>query len=351
MEQPAVDEAGGGQSIPGGRSIAHHTLNNHLCQYLSIDIETGGEIAGIIQLSAEIVHMKLVSMGRKLASDKAEDCRRGCTFNRYVQPGCAPEYWDQRSIDVHSILSIVPRITGADEMRIVWPQLLLWLAEYSLAAQPIFFVAWNGGTCSLKWHWRLTQAPNLQYSWPENVRYFVDPCCVIAKYKSCSLNETKSKTQGHVLGVMWSYINDGQCLENAHDSMVDAKAQSDVLTDVRFFPLINRSNSIQLITEMFLKSQQNEWRKEIKPCCPVHVPWVELTRDSMLQWEPPALHRYDGPNVGPCVGPTQYVKGIVCSITDLSAVFFGILPLFRIPHKPPAGSLKVLHAPAHWGGI
>ncbi len=25
--------------------------------------------------------------------------------------------------------------------------------------------------------------------------------------------------------------------------------------------------------------------------------------------------------------------------------------LFRIPHKPPAGSLKVLHAPAHWGGI
>ncbi len=34
----------------------------------------------------------------------------------------------------------------------------------------------------------------------------------------------KSKTQGHALGVMWSYINDGQCLENAHDSMVDAKA-------------------------------------------------------------------------------------------------------------------------------
>jgi hypothetical protein len=27
------------------------------------------------------------------------------------------------------------------------------------------------------------------------------------------------------------------------------------------------------------------------------------------------------------------------------------LSLFRIPHKPPAGSLKVLHAPEHWGGI
>ncbi len=25
--------------------------------------------------------------------------------------------------------------------------------------------------------------------------------------------------------------------------------------------------------------------------------------------------------------------------------------LFRIPHMPPAGSLKVLHAPARWGEI
>jgi hypothetical protein len=153
VEQLAVDEGGVDQSIPGGRSIAHHILNNNLCQYLSIDIETGGEIAGTIHLSAEIVHMKLVLTGRKLASDKAEDCRRGCTFNRYVQPGCAPEYWDQRSIDVHGILPTDPRITGADKMRIVWLQFLLWLAEHSSAAQPIFLVAWNGGTCDLKWLW------------------------------------------------------------------------------------------------------------------------------------------------------------------------------------------------------
>ncbi len=65
--------------------------------------------------------------------------------------------------------------------------------------------------------------------------------------------------------------------------MVDAKVQSDVLTDVRFVPFISPSNSIQLIPEMFSKSQQNEWRKEIKARRPVHAPWVELTRDSMLQ--------------------------------------------------------------------
>jgi hypothetical protein len=31
VEQPTVDEGEVDQSIPSGRSIAHHTLNNHLC--------------------------------------------------------------------------------------------------------------------------------------------------------------------------------------------------------------------------------------------------------------------------------------------------------------------------------
>jgi hypothetical protein len=83
--------------------------------------------------------------------------------------------------------------------------------------------------------------------------------------------------QGHALGVVWSYILGGQCLGNAHDSIVEANAQTDVLIDARFVPFINHSNSIQLISETYSKTQQNEWRKEIEPCCPVHAPWVNLT--------------------------------------------------------------------------
>ncbi len=43
--------------------------------------------------------------------------------------------------------------------------------------------------------------------------------------------------------------------------------------------------------------------------------------------ELPDLYRYDGPNIGPCIGLTKYIKGIVHSATNLSAVFFGILLL------------------------
>jgi hypothetical protein len=134
--------------------------------------------------------------------------------------------------------------------------------------------------------------------------------------------------QVHTLGVVWSNIHGGECLENAHDSLVDAKkAQTDALIDARFVPLVNHSNSIQLILKMFSKTQENKWRKEMEPSHPVHAPWVELSHDNTLQWEPPPMHRYDGLHGGPCTGPTQYIQGIVRSTTDLSAVFFGILSL------------------------
>jgi hypothetical protein len=117
-------------------------LNNHLCQFLSIDIETGGDIAGIIQLSAEITQMKLVSTGKKLGCDVAVDC---CccpdTFNKYVQPGCAPAYWAQSRIDMHGILPTDPKITGADDICTVWFQFLVWLSKHTSEAETIFLVA------------------------------------------------------------------------------------------------------------------------------------------------------------------------------------------------------------------
>jgi hypothetical protein len=83
----------------------------------------GGDIAVIIQLSAKITYMRLVLVGSKVANDKVEDVRR-CTntFNKYVNLECAPEYWSQSSLDVHGILPTDARITRAEGMRTVWPQ-------------------------------------------------------------------------------------------------------------------------------------------------------------------------------------------------------------------------------------
>ncbi len=243
-------------SIPGGRPIVHNILNNQHCSFLSIHIKTGGNIAGIIQLSAKITYMRLVLVGSKVANDKAEDVGRCIeTFNKYVKPECAPEYWVQSSIDVHGILQMDARITGAEGMRTVWPQFLLWVSEHTLPTETFILITWNGGACDLKWLWQLAQAPNSQYSWPSNVRYVVDPWCVITKYKSCQLNESKSKTHGHALGIVWSFINNGRSLEDAHNSIIDSKAQTNVLTDHRFISFINQSNSVQGMIRLWMVQQ------------------------------------------------------------------------------------------------
>ena len=49
----------------------------------------------IVQLSAEIVQMKLVS-GRGDAQDRVEEVVRVATFDSYVKPKC--NIWDQRCV-------------------------------------------------------------------------------------------------------------------------------------------------------------------------------------------------------------------------------------------------------------
>jgi hypothetical protein len=48
-------------TIPKGRSITHNIFDNQNAVFLSFDIETAGEIAGIVKISAEIVRFKIYS--------------------------------------------------------------------------------------------------------------------------------------------------------------------------------------------------------------------------------------------------------------------------------------------------
>ena len=162
---------------------------------------------------------------------------------------------------------------------------------------------------------------------PENIKFFIDPYRVIEKYTSCGFNKTKSKIEAYELGVIWKYANNGTNLSGAHDSLVDAKAQTDILVHGSFVPFIDRSSSIQPIDEFFSRTVQNEWRKELEPIRPVHAPWVELTNEHNIMWEPRWQDKYTGPHGGPKAGPTQFIADIVRSAKDLCDIFLAILPL------------------------
>ena len=65
------------QRPPRGRSIMHGRLNDGTIKLLSLDLETGGEDCGSIQLSAEFVRPKLHRGGKTAIKDSLESLERG----------------------------------------------------------------------------------------------------------------------------------------------------------------------------------------------------------------------------------------------------------------------------------
>ena len=151
---------------------------------------------------------------------------------------------------------------------------------------------------------------------------------MITSFKSCPLNKSKSKLDGYDLGSVWKFVNDGQNLNGAHNSLVDVKAQTDILINKMFVPSINRTASIQTVDANFSATQQKDWRKELEPERPVHSPWVEQTKENNFEWwTPPENDSYTGFAGGPLVGPTTYVQGIAMGTQNLASIFLAILPL------------------------
>jgi hypothetical protein len=109
---------------------------------MSFDIETAGEIAGIVQISAEIVCFKLISAKKMVGSDPADDIEHVAdTFNSSVNPEVWPEYWDQKSISIHGILPEDRRIKNAGNMRTVWPKFQRWFLSNVSPAEMVVLIA------------------------------------------------------------------------------------------------------------------------------------------------------------------------------------------------------------------
>jgi len=61
----AIGEERGLGTIPKGRSITHNIFDNQNAVFLSFDIDMAGEIAGIVQISAEIVCLRSIRQRRR----------------------------------------------------------------------------------------------------------------------------------------------------------------------------------------------------------------------------------------------------------------------------------------------
>jgi hypothetical protein len=123
-----------------------------------------------------------------------EDVARVATFDSYVKPEC--DIWDQRCIDIHQIHPDDERIAGAHNNDQVWMQFKTWLNRHVGISETVILVVWNGENCDLMWLWKIMQAPRSPLSFPLQIQFFIDPCCIITSFKSCPLHKPKSKLEG-----------------------------------------------------------------------------------------------------------------------------------------------------------
>jgi hypothetical protein len=110
--------------IPKGRSIAHQCIKDGMAMYMSFDIKIAGEVAGIIQISAEIFRVKIAA-GANVGKDRIEEVQHSpAIFNLYVRPWT--DMWEQQCIDVHQLTPDDERITSADGIETIWQRFNSW---------------------------------------------------------------------------------------------------------------------------------------------------------------------------------------------------------------------------------
>jgi len=129
---PSATTTGGGalRGILRGRLKAHHLLEGNKLVFFSLDLETGGENCGIIQLSVEIIRGEIKRGGTTAAKDTfsslqwgegvfhEENCPSGTMFNEYVKPREDAE-WNTAGA-VHGLSVSHPSIISARGISDVW---------------------------------------------------------------------------------------------------------------------------------------------------------------------------------------------------------------------------------------
>ncbi|GFH50228.1 hypothetical protein CTEN210_06704 [Chaetoceros tenuissimus] len=138
--------------------------------------------------------------------------------------------------------------------------------------------------------------------------------------------KTTPRIESYELGSVWTYLKKTN-LNGAHNSLVDAKAQTDIVISSQFMPYLERKRSYRSISNIWSATEQSEMKKKLESIREVHEPWTELEPDSNT-WTPPRRNQYDGPNGGGVRGPSTYITNIMYRQgATLATLFLALFPL------------------------
>ena len=239
--------------IPRGKSIAHFYMHRRIV-YVSLDLEHGGESCGIVQLSCQLFRLRKDTIQSKLVGEV-----ENITFNEFVQPP-KDAIWSENACKCHGLSAQHQCIVDADPISVVWKKFIEFLDKNIGPEEKGVLIAWNGESCDLRWLYKIAQSPNSSLSFPSKLDYFFDPLKTIKKYKSCKLNKKHSKIESHSLSAVYKHLF-GKDLDNAHDSLADCKAQTQIVLHDVLIHFIDKTHSIRSIDEMLSRREQAEMKK------------------------------------------------------------------------------------------
>ena len=67
------------------------------------------------------------------------------------------------------------RIMNARPINDVWIDFCSYLDRHIANDKRGVIVAWNGASCDMEWLYRITQSPHATLSFPDRIKYFIDP--------------------------------------------------------------------------------------------------------------------------------------------------------------------------------
>ena len=298
-------------------SVAHDEIVEKKLTVISLDMETGGPECGIVQISA---------IGAKMDGQKIGQ------FDSYIKPPpCAT--WLDSAISVHKLGPNHPKIIAAKPIEVVWPQFEATINQWTENGEKkAVVVAWSGETCDIQWLFNVTEVSHKGIlKMPKGLVFYMDPCFVMSHYKTCPLNEKNRGEVGHGLETVWCYLNGATKLDGAHNAIVDAQAQMDVIFSDKFIDFWDKPKSMKLMGDVFgkKKQKQQEQADELKRKVPPG--WTE---DYTSVWEPNEEQQYTGNDGDTSYGPTPQAREAARSgLVDLFLFFFPINLLQNISDR------------------
>jgi Inhibitor of the KinA pathway to sporulation, predicted exonuclease len=231
-------------------SMAHDSIVAGNLIFLHVDLETGGEQVGVIQISC-------------VCHDYKTNEVIG-TFDSYVRPPASvkPSHWNEHATSITGLNWHSPEIKGADEIHIVWEQFKAFCEKHIGQSNIGCLVAWNGKGSDCKWLWKITEELYRgQLHMPDRCEFFMDPMGVIKHYKGCKLNVKHSGIIGMGLAKIFCYVTGNVAMEGEHNSLHDAQAQFTIVKDRRFRVYhIDKPKSVQLL-EAVWADKRKRWKQ------------------------------------------------------------------------------------------